>query len=174
MTKTEKQKAARLTREDIEASVRELCIASVRLDEEQARMNMELAAVRERYEPQMAALSATADEEAERIRAWADAHPDEFATRKSIAMVHGTLGYRVGQPALKTIRGVTWDKVLAILRAHLPNYIRIKEEVDKEALLADRETLGDENLKTLGLRVEQAERFFVEPNKETVRPAAAG
>ena len=166
MTKTDKAKAARMTREDIEAAVRELCIASVRLDEEQARMNLELAAVRERYEPELAALSEIADEQTAIIRAWADAHPEEFATRKSIAMVHGTIGYRTGQPTLKPIRGVTWDKILAILRHNLPHYVRVKEEVDKEAILADREQLGDENLKTLGMRVEQAERFFVDVNRE--------
>ncbi|WP_448578910.1 host-nuclease inhibitor Gam family protein [Thermosphaera sp.] len=171
MTKNEKAAAARMTREDVEAAVRELCIASVRLDETVARMNLELARVREHYEPEIAAWQQTVDEQTEIVRAWADAHPEEFASRKSIVMVHGTLGYRVGQPALKTIRGVTWDKVLAILRHNLPHYVRIKEEVDREAILADRESLGDENLKTLGLRVEQAERFYVEPNKESVKAA---
>lgn len=172
MTKHDKAKAARLTREDIEAAVRELCIASVRLEVQQARMNLELAAVRERYEPELSALSATANEQTAIVRAWADAHPEEFASRKSIAMVLGTLGYRLGQPTLKPIRGVTWDKVLAILRHNLPHYVRAKEEVDKEAILADREQLGDENLKTLGLRVDQAERFFVEPNKDSIKATA--
>jgi phage host-nuclease inhibitor protein Gam len=168
VTKNEKSVAARMTREDVEAAVRELCLASVRLDETQARMNLDLAAVRERFEPDLAALSATVDEQEATVRAWADAHPEEFATRKSLVMVHGALGYRTGQPTLKTVRGVTWEKVLALLRHNLPHYVRVKEEVDREAILADREALGSENLKTLGLRVEQAERFYVEPNKDAV------
>ena len=79
MTKNDKARAARMTREDIEAAVRELCIASVRLDEQQALMNLELAAVRERYEPELAALSVTVDKQETTIRAWADTHPEEFA-----------------------------------------------------------------------------------------------
>lgn len=171
MTKTLKSQAARMTREDVEAAVRELCLASVRLDERLALLNLELAAARERHEADLSALTQTVDEQTDLVRAWADAHPEEFATRKSLVMVHGTLGYRTGTPALKPVKGVTWDRVLALLKMNLPHYIRIKEDVDREAILADRETLGAENLKTLGLRVEQQERFFVEPNKEAAKTA---
>lgn len=173
MTKTEKTRIARLTRDDIEHAVRELCIATVRLDEEQARLNLDLARAREVHEAALTALNADVAEHTATVRAWSDAHPEEFATRKSIVMVHGTLGYRIGQPSLKTIRGVTWDKVLALLKAAFPAYVRVKEEIDREAILADREALGEENLGTLGLRVEQAERFYVEVNKDAVKPAAS-
>jgi len=168
MTKAEKAKCAKLGREDVEALLGQLCIASVRLDEQNAKMNENLALVRQSFEPEMAAFGIQVEELTEQIRAWADANPQEFVTRKSIAMVHGTLGYRTGTPALKTVRGVTWEKVLALLQVNLPNYIRVRKEVDKEQIITDRELLGDENLKTLGVRVEQAERFFVEPNKEAV------
>jgi len=172
MNKTDKARIARLSREDIEAAIRELCIATVRLDEQQARLNLDLARAREVHEPALAALNATVDEQTALVRAWADAHPEEFATRKSIVMVHGTLGYRIGQPALKTIRGITWDKVLALLKAAFPAYVRVKEEIDREAILADRESLGSDALAATGLRVEQAERFYVEVNREAVKPVA--
>ncbi len=56
--------AVALGREDIEALVREMCLASVRLDETTGRMNEELTLVRERFEPDLAALQ-TAYEDAE-------------------------------------------------------------------------------------------------------------
>lgn len=167
-----KNPAVKMTREDMEAAIRELCFTSVRLDETTARMNEALARVREQFEPELAALQQTHDELFDQANAWADAHPDEFATRKSITLVHGTMGYRTGQPALKTIRGQTWDSVLAFLKVNLPQYIRVVQEVDREALISDRETLGDENLKTLGMRVDQAERFFIDLNKEEIQAPA--
>ncbi len=168
MTKAEQKKAAALGREDMEGIVRELCLASVRIDETTARMNEALARVRQKFEAELSALRQTFDEHFDIARAWADAHPEEFASRKSVVFVHGTLLYRTGQPALKTVRGVTWEKVLSTLKLVKPEYVRVREEIDKELLLADRDELGAENLGTLGVRVEQAERFNVEPNKEAV------
>ncbi len=94
-------------------------------------------------------------------------HPEEFASRKSVVLVHGTVGFRTGQPALKTVAGVTWEKVLAALKRRAPEFVRVKEQPDKEALLE----LPPERLESFGLRVEQAERFFAEMNKEAVRTA---
>lgn len=169
MTRKEKEQAARMTRADVEAAVRELCIASVRIDETAAQMNADLARVRERYEPELAALRQTWEDLFARVEAWAQAHPEEFAGRKSIVMVHGTIGYRTGQPTLKPVKGMTWERVLDVLRRIAPAYVRVKEEPDKQALL----TLGEENLGTLGLKIEQAERFYVEPNKESVKMEVA-
>ncbi len=172
MTKREKERIARLTREDMEATVRELCLASIRLDETQARMNEELARVRERYEPDLAALSEQHKDLFAQARAWSDAHPEQFASRRSLALVHGTMLYRKGQPALKTLTGVTWEKVTALLKQMMPEYVRTKTEPDKAALLEARREIGEENLRTIGLRVDQAERFDIEVNKEAVNKEA--
>lgn len=168
MNKAEKADAARMTREGVEGCVREMCVASVRVDEATAAMNEELTAVRARYEAKVARWMGAFDGLDARVRAWADAHPEEFATKRSIAMVHGTLGFRTGQPTLKPIKGVTWEKVLAALKFNLPHYVRVREDVDREALLGDREALGADGLREMGLRVEQQERFFVELNKESI------
>ncbi len=176
MTKADQKKAAAMTAEDIEALVREMCLASVRNDEAVARMNEELARVRERYEPDIAATAATWAGLFETVQAWAAANPDLFASRKSIVMVHGTLGYRTGQPTLKPIKGMTWEKVVDVLKRTMPAYVRTKEEADKQGLIAAAEAgeMGEENLRTLGLRRHQEERFFVDPNKESVEIGKRG
>ncbi len=167
MNKAEKKLAAGMSREQVEEVVREMCLARARLDEQQARLNEELARVRTHYEQALSELGQRYEALEEQAHVWADGHPEEFVAKRALAMVHGTLGYRTGMPQLKTVKGVTWDKALALLKANLPHYVRVREEPDKEALLADREVLGDD-LRTLGLRVEQAERFFVEVNREEV------
>ena len=98
--------------------------------------------------------------------AWAETHPDEFGKAKSIDMLHGLVGWRTNTPSLKTLRGWTWDRVLEKLRS-LGNFgsqfIRVKQEVDKQLLLAEREGLGVQGLKDLGVQVVQEDEFFVEP-----------
>jgi phage host-nuclease inhibitor protein Gam len=152
--------------------MRELCLASVKADELTARMNEEMARVRARYEDDLNGLAAQGKDLTDRLQAWSDAHPEAFASRKSVALMHGLIGYRTGMPTLKTLRGVTVEKVIAVLRMTAPQYIRREEKLDKEAILADREALGEENLRTMGLTVDQAVRFFAEPEKEKARAAS--
>jgi phage host-nuclease inhibitor protein Gam len=65
---------------------------------------------------------------------------------------------------LKTLPGWTFDRVLQTLKtAGALDYIRVKEEVHKQNLLSDRESIGPERLREIGLRVVQEETFFVEP-----------
>lgn len=171
MKKTDKKRAAALTREDMEHTVRELALASARLDEIQGRMNEELARVRETYEPDIAALRESYDGHEAVALEWAKAHPEEFIPRKSIVLVHGVIGFRTGQPTLKLLAGLTWESVIKTLRSSLPAYVRVKEEVDKAGLLAARDEVGKERLAAVGLRVEQKEEAYVDPNKESLQPA---
>lgn len=158
------------TKAEVEHVVREACLASARLDEVVARMNEAIALAKAPFEAEIESLKAGYDALEEIALAWAKAHQEEeFATQKSVAFVHGTIGFRTGQPVLKPLRGITWETVLSILRESLPVYVRRTEEVDKQSLLAAREELGEENLRMLGLKVSQTERCFLEVDKETLK-----
>ena len=83
----------------------------------------------------------------------------DLGTAKSKQLNAGTLGFRLGQPSLKTMAKLTWEKVLEILQVNkMKKFIRVKTEVDKQALLAS--DLDDESLKGFGVRRVQEERFF--------------
>ncbi len=103
------------------------------------------------------------------LQAWAEANPAEFSKRKSIEFTHGTIGFRTGTPKLELLsRKFTWKRVLENVQTLLPNFIRDKPEIDKEALLAQRD---EESVKWAiagcGMKVVQDESFFVEPKIET-------
>ena len=172
MNKAAKKRIAALTREDMEHTMRELALAAAKMDELQGKLNEELAIARQRYEPELAALRASYDEHEELALEWARQHPEEFATRKSVALVHGVIGFRTGNPALKPLAGLTWEAVLNALRAAFPAYVRVKAEVDKAGLLAARQEIGDGRLQSVGLHVVQAEEPYVEPKKESVLQAS--
>jgi phage host-nuclease inhibitor protein Gam len=152
------------SREAMESVVGEIATIKNRQRQLAASMDAQIQAVRERYEGDLAAEAEALDRKIEEVQAWSEANPAEFGAARSIETVHGTLGWRTGQPALKTLGGWTFERVLLALKASgATGYIRVKEEVNKQQLLAQRDALGAEKLRELGLRVVQEDSFFVEP-----------
>lgn len=148
----------------------EECVGQLRdlvIERNRLQLDAEAAhkAVDDKFGPPLAAYGKQIEERYELIRAWAEANPSEFGGRKSLEVTHGQLGWRTGQPTLKTLTGWTWDRVLEKLKSlpGLSHYLRVKEEVNKQAILNDREGMGPDALRNLGVRVVQDEVFYVEP-----------
>lgn len=154
-------------RDSAETAMGALAHASHQRDKLVAQMNLKLTAVREQFEPSIATLTEEVSRQSDLLRAFADQHPDLFARSRSFKLVHGIIGYRIGNFALKTVKGITWTRALNLIKDRLPVYVRTKQEVDKEAILADRARLTPNDLQRVGLRVEQAEAFYAEPEKDT-------
>lgn len=156
-----------MTAEKAESVLAEYAAADAREAKLMAQMDLEMTRIREKYQEELADLAEVKREAFELLQHYAMGHPELFVGRKSVEMTHGRIGFRTGTPALKTMRGYTWQSCLQLVKEFLPGYVRVKEEVDKEGLLARRE---DEDvagkLGRCGLRVEQAETFYVELKKE--------
>jgi phage host-nuclease inhibitor protein Gam len=102
------------------------------------------------------------------LETWADHHTEEFGKAQSLTLSGHRVGWRLGQYAAKTLPKWTWDKVLAKLK-EMPKswrdrYIRVREEANKEALIADR-LIADE-LAMVGVKIVQERRFYLEPARE--------
>lgn len=167
MTKLPKIK----TREAAEAAMDKLALATHRRDKLEAEMNVELTRVRARYESDLAVLAEAIKIETARLRDWADSDPALLGKSRSIKLLHGTVGYRLGNWALKLKSGFTAARAIALCKQVIgPGYVRVKEELDKEAIIADRAHYTSESLAACGISIEQGERFFVEPEK-TEAPA---
>ena len=154
------------TREQAEAAMDALSLAVHRRDKLQAEMNLKLTAVRETYETELATLAETIKTETGRLRDWADADPTLFDKSRSLKLLHGTIGYRLGNWAVKLIRGFKMERAVALAKTILgPAYVRTKEELDKDSILAERARIPPAQLASCGLRLEQAEAFFATPEK---------
>ena len=167
------------TREEMETLVGDIALLKLRDAELKTAMDRELKQIKDRYIDNLTLINDKLTALMPRALAWAEAHPDDFGKAKSLEMLHGIIGWRTNTPSLKTLSGWTWDRVLEKLKT-LPlmlQYIRTKEEVNKQALLGDRDGIGPDGLRNVGLRVVQEDEFFVEPKltetdkRETV-PAA--
>ncbi|HZV36740.1 MAG TPA: host-nuclease inhibitor Gam family protein [Verrucomicrobiae bacterium] len=155
------------TRAEMESLMRE--IARLKLNEKLllSGMDAELQALRDNYESRLATLTQLLAEKTEAARAWAEANPDEFGKRRSISFAHGTIGFRTGPPKLATLLKRKWDGVLDALGAKRwgAAYIRVKEEINKEQLIADAGAgiLSVKELRNIGVEIVQEETFYVEP-----------
>lgn len=133
-----------------------------------AILDKKIAALREEIAPELSALQMLKDEEFEVVQAYALENRDElFTKKKSIETVFGSFGFRTGTPKLKTKKGLTWGGVLELLRVHAPEFIRVKEDVAKDNLLAERNSPEVEELMPrIGVEVVQDETFFIDLKKE--------
>lgn len=158
------------TRAKAEEILGEIAVLTLERNGATIQMDRELTAVRENYDAPIAAYGKQIAEKTALLEGWASANPEEFPKdRKSIDMVHGTVGFRTGTPKLKTLFRKTWEAVKETLKAFgLIQFVRGKEEVDKEKIIAayQAKEIGDNDLKKVGVAVVQDETFFVEPKLE--------
>lgn len=100
------------------------------------------------------------------IRLFCEENKDEFEKRKSREMANGVVGFRLGTPKAKSLKGFTWKAVLEIIKRtpFKKQYIRIKEDVNKEQIIQDFTTkkVDAETLRSLGVEVVQDETFWYE------------
>ncbi|MEK9753266.1 MAG: host-nuclease inhibitor Gam family protein [Rhodospirillaceae bacterium] len=165
------------TRAEMENTVAKIAILKNEETVIKAQIDAQVIAIKEKFEDRLGEIQELLGLHMEAAEVWADTNPGEFAKRKSIDMVHGLVGFRTGTPKLKTARGYTWDKVLDLLKGlpEFADYIRTKVDVDKAAIINDREQLGPEGLKRMAVKVVQEEAFFIEPklNEQENRITAA-
>jgi len=150
------------SREDVEAATARYADAANQLRVVTAWRDQLILEANERYAADIARYTAAMEAEADALRAWAIAHPEQFAERKSIDLASAVIGFRTDPPKVALLsRSWTWDKVTAILASQAPHLVRIRQEPNKEAILNTyREDSAD--LAQWGLKVTQSEQFFVE------------
>lgn len=162
-----KTKSKHSGRAEMETLINE--IAALKLHETAlaAGMDSELRDVRDHYEPQLHDVSVKLDELTQSARKWAEAHPAEFAGRRSIQFANGVAGFRTGKPRLRLLARWTADRMLQSLRELRwgAAYIRVKEEINREQIIADIGTgfLKPGDLREAGAGIVQDDTFYVEP-----------
>lgn len=163
------------TREEMEVLVGDIARLKTFQHQTTAAMDQRITEVRSEYEQQLGDAEAELGPMVESVRAWAEANPEAFGKHKSLDLLHGVIGWRIGNPTLKTLSGWTWDSVLEKLKSATTyaGFVRVKEQVDKASILAQRETLLDGDLRQMGVRVVQEESFFVEPKLTEVETKLA-
>ena len=125
----------------------------------EAAMNDELAEIRQRYEAEAQPHADAIRAISQGVQVWAEANR-ETLTRgktKTVRLASGELNWRTRPPRV-VVRGV--EAVLdAFRQLSLTRFIRIKEEVNKEAVLADPAAVAA----IKGVSINQGEDFVIKP-----------
>lgn len=172
MTRVKKKVISNVTRDQAETAMAEFAKSANDLSAIEAKMNSELAAIREKYQDRITELNDKKDEQFEVLEVFANETNESWGKKKSLDLVHGTIGFRTGTPKLKYEKGFNGKSVVAILAEKFPDYVRTVTEINKEKLIADRENDGFQKLcEKAHISIDQDETFFVESKSEALQPS---
>ena len=126
----------------------------------QADMNDQLAAIRAGYEEQARPHAETIKALSQGVQVWCDANREALTMgnkTKTANLASGEVRWRMRPPRV-VIRGMEMA-MEALKGLHLDRFIRVKEEISKEAILADPEAV--QHVK--GISIDQGEDFVIVP-----------
>ena len=163
-----KKLATEITPAQFEEAMERYAAAGLRGLEINKAIEAEVNEILEKYEHDLQFASQSKNAAFETMRAYCTLNKDKlFGKRRSIGTPHGTAGFRLGTPRLKTAPGHNWKTIMKKLREKLPAYVRITEEPAKDLLLADRHKDSvAPMLLEIGVQVVQDELFYIEPRQQ--------
>ena len=123
-----------------------------------------ILAIREKYDEKLQSLEKERTDALDGVKVVADGNRESlFVKAKRVQTSRGTVGYRLGKPKLVLAEGKSWNDLADKVKELAPDYVRVKIEVAKDRLFADRELpFVQALLETIGVKVVQDEQFYVE------------
>lgn len=173
--KTKPGLPALVTLGDLDKSITLRQHAELAMEAMNIEIEQECASIRARYAERATELATCIVDESRRQIEYLEAHKSDFdGPPRSRELSAGTVGFRLGQERLVPLSKWTWDKVLQyMLDNGINNFIRRTPEVDREQLLAQKDDFGADGLRSMGLRVVQDDKPFVEIKREDKDAAVA-
>lgn len=151
--------------DEADKALQELCEISREVELINLEGNEKIDSVKAEMQAKALPLNQRAEVIGAALNAYALGNKKElFAKEKSKALNFGTIGFRASTK-IKTMSKVKWEDVFARLKENsLLDFIRIKEEVDKEKLKKADSSM----LELVGCQVVTEDTFFYELDKEKV------
>lgn len=150
------------SREEAAQALARIGVINREVARREADMNDQLAAIKAAVEEALAASRSEAESLTEGLKIWAEAHRRELTAgdkTKTVDLGAGLIKWRL-RPAKVTIRGA--EGVVAAIKAmgFAKKFLRTTEEINKEAMLLDKDKARTIAGVTIG---SEGEDFVVEP-----------
>jgi phage host-nuclease inhibitor protein Gam len=153
------------TYEELEIQLKEYALNYAALAKKEAEMNEKLNKIKQDYEEKTKELRYTTETIQGEINAFCTKNKSDFDKVRSKEFQFGTVGFRVNPPKVTLLnRKYNLKTVLELVkRLYKKAYVRVKEDLDKEAILADYagKKIDDGKLAGVGLKIDQDEQFFI-------------
>jgi len=147
--------------EDAYRVLQDLCALESAIERIDADADKDIAKIKERAAVAGKELRDRVKEQTATLKAFCDYRKgDLFKDRKSLECAFGAFGYRKNPPSISTAK----DTVELLDKLGLSQYVRVRREADKEAMLS----LTDETLAQVDAVRKSKEEFFVQPKREQV------
>src|SRR5690606_8803265 len=163
--------------DELDDALRQLCDIKSNIDIRTAEMNQELTRIKEECDDDLSedlALKARLEKDVEEYCTYY--RNDIFPVgKKSLELVHGEVNFRQHPPTLMVSKRkrMTWatvlDRVREVFGKKYTDYVRVKEEPIKDALI----TLDETQLDDLGLEISRKETFGFNLKIEELAPASS-
>lgn len=162
--------AAPQTKDECVEAIAEIGRKQRERDRIQADMNDELAAIKQKYETLALPLADTIRVLTSGVQTWCEANRDALTNGgkvKFAALASGEIKWRMRPPSIR-LKGA--DAIMELMRKlGLSRFIRVKEEVNKDALLAEPDVAKN----IPGVTISQTEDFVIIPFETELEEVAA-
>lgn len=142
------------------------------IKKKEAAMNEKIAQLQQKFSEEVNSMIEENGKLTGEIQAFCMANKQDFEKERTMKLATGELGYRNNPPKVMQLNrkysiNTTIELVKKIFKGE---YLRVKEEIDKESILADYSSkeLNDTKLASVGLKIDQGETFFIKPNWEAL------
>lgn len=163
--------------DDVNEALRKVYEKQSFVDHTIAKYNEAEAKRRKALDDKLNPVRKEVEELEENMRLFCEDRRHEFGKKKSKSLTNGVVSFRTGTPKLKTLKGFTWKAVLQLIKNSVfkEDYIRVKESVDKEAIIRDglAGQIDADAVETMGVEIIQEETFGYEVNESIKEEQAA-
>ncbi len=162
-TKIKKTEPVKITLDEARNAALSYANCEIGIQKRELAFNEALAKLKAKHEPFIAEARQVQEEAAEVLEAYAELNKETWEGKKfSLGIV--TFGYRTGPRAVQV--GEKAEDVIAWLKeAGLKRFLRIKEELDKPAMLKEKNEAVINQLAECHIGFAQSETFFVDVKK---------
>lgn len=174
MAKIKTKVYVNVTLEEAQEASEILATKQNHLDKLEAQMNEKINKIKSDYTDRITELNDALKEPTAILQAFANEQKPNWGKKKSFDLLHCVIGFRTGTPKVTKKKSFTWEAVLQLLQkqAVFKPFIRSTEEINKEAILAEKDDALLKKLKDdCFIEIDQDETFFATPKKEAVAAA---
>lgn len=155
------QKSSLTSFKDVDNSLKLIGLNKSFVSKREAELNKKVIDLQARYDEETREAREIIMAHEKDIELFCNERRDEFIDSKTITLNFGIVSWRLSVPKLSCLRGFTMETSLAILKKlKLTRFIRLKEEIDKDALKS--EFTDSKDLAKFGLQLTQSEQFYYE------------
>jgi phage host-nuclease inhibitor protein Gam len=157
-----KKQTKKLTMNDVGELLQQLAQLEVTINQLKNRLAAALVRRKDVYKAKMDPVASLRKLVFKQLQTWAKGAKEYFAEKRSIEFVHGVIGFRKSPYAVEVIESDAATMKLLDDAGLRKKYIRVVEELDREAILRDRQEFDAARQKALGLKITQTDDFFID------------